>query len=319
MSKYSGPVYLCLAFVLAGTSVVAARAVSGRLGAFGIAAASLLIALVCLLPLCYRQLGPALRNMTLRALLPLILQAFFGIFLFRVFLLAGLKLTSAAEAGLLTGATPAFTAILACLLLRERPNRIKLIGVLGTVIGVLLVQGVLAGGLSAAHLSGNLLVLCTALCEAVFNILSRFAVLKASKDGAPVLSPVLRTFLVVAIAFVLCLAPVLLDGTMDELQSLGIREWLALLWYGGVVTALAFIFWYRGISRGGALTAAACAGMMPLMAMVLSVTLLGEVAGWQQWSGAALVTAGMITIGIGDTANPVPNNIERGERYASVK
>lgn len=44
--------------------------------------------------------------------------------------------------------------------------------------------------------------------------------------------------------------------------------------------------------------AAAFSGMMPLTAMLLSVTLLGEAAGWTQWIGGALVMLGMALIGL---------------------
>ncbi|WP_242975783.1 EamA family transporter [Desulfosporosinus sp. FKB] len=42
-----------------------------------------------------------------------------GIFLFRMFLLRGLDYTSAGEAGILAGATPAITALLAMMALKE--------------------------------------------------------------------------------------------------------------------------------------------------------------------------------------------------------
>ena len=60
-------------------------------------------------------------------------------------LLYGLLHTSSAEAGILTGATPAFTVILAGLMLKESMNRTKLVGVLSTVGGVIVIQGFFIG------------------------------------------------------------------------------------------------------------------------------------------------------------------------------
>ena len=72
------------------------------------------------------------------------------------------------------------------------------------------------------------------------------------------------------------------------------------MWYGVFVTALAFFFWYSGIKRCGAVTAAAFSGFMPFGAMVLSWAVLGERPLWQQWSGGILVIAGMLLIGTSD-------------------
>lgn len=296
MKNYGGPFFLTAAFALAGTSVIAARLVGGRLGVFGIAAVSLFFAVIVLIPLCGGQLRKALRGLTRQVLLSLFLQAFFGIFLFRVFLLYGLKLTSAGEAGVLTGATPAITAVLAILALREPPSGIKLLGILSTVVGVLLLQGVLSGGLTLAHLLGNILVLCAAAAESVFNVLSRLSAVKGSAGGADPLGPAVRTLLVVAAAFLLCLIPALLEGTAAQLYALALKEWLALLWYGVFVTGVGFVCWYKGIDRGSALSAAAFSGMMPLTAMLLSVLVLGERGGWPQWTGAALVVLGMVLL-----------------------
>ncbi|EFU41064.1 hypothetical protein PVOR_15584 [Paenibacillus vortex V453] len=45
------------------------------------------------------------------------------------------------------------------------------------------------------------------------------------------------------------------------------QEWLALVWYVPIVTALAFIWWYAGIKRCQVATAAAFSGMMPFTAI----------------------------------------------------
>jgi drug/metabolite transporter (DMT)-like permease len=297
LKKLKGPVYLFLAFTLAGTSVISARVVTGTLGMFAIAAVSLFFALLFLLPLCLRRVSRAIGTLFLRDYLHLAAQALFGIFFFRVCLLYGLLYTSAGEAGLLTGATPAFTALLAMVVLKEPTGLRKLAGILGTVAGILLIQGLLTEGLSAQHMTGNLLVLAAAACEAVFNILSR--VMSTGREPEKQMNPIVQTTLVTAIAFFLCLPPALMEPTLKNLASLELVEWLALIWYGVIVTAVAFICWYAGIKRCGAMTAAAFSGMMPFTSMLLSVFLLGERSGWPQWTGGALVIAGMAVIGSG--------------------
>ena len=287
------------AFTLAGTSVVCARFVSGTLGTFTITAVSMAFALLFLLPLCGRRIAAIVRGMTAGDWLNTGLQALIGIFLFRFFLLNGVARTSAAEAGILTGATPAITALLAWTLLKERVSVFSAAGVAATVFGVLLIQGLLTPGqkLSSDHFWGNMLVLCAAASESVFNVMSRVFAVKGEARQRQT-DPTVQTALVSAFALVLCLVLALFEHPIGRLIALTAGGWLALGWYGVFVTALAFICWYAGIKRSPASMAAAFSGMMPLTAMLLSVTLLGEAAGLTQWIGGALVMLGMALIGM---------------------
>ena len=299
MERFKGSFYLFSAFTLAGTSVISARFVSGQLGTFTITATSLFFAILCLLPLCRNKLIKATRLMAARDWFMLLLQAFCGIFLFRMFLLQGLLHTSTGEAGILTGATPAATALFAWVVLKEPVNKKSLIGILSTIGGILLIQRILLPGSEFAleHFLGNMLVLCAAVSESLFNIFSRIYSLKAVSCRTQPLNPIVQTTLVSGIALLLCLIPSLFEHPVLSLMSLGFKEWLALVWYGLFVTALAFIFWYAGIKRCTAYTAAAFSGMMPFTSLILSVIVLGENAGWQQWSGGVLVVLGMFLIG----------------------
>ncbi|HEX2947848.1 MAG TPA: DMT family transporter [Clostridia bacterium] len=309
--RISGMFYLTGAFSLAGTSVIAARLVSGYLGTFTITAASLLFAVASLLPFCLSGLKAKIQNLTLKEWAMLLLQAVFGIFLFRLFLLQGLQRTSAGESGILTGATPAITALLSVLILREPMYKMRFIGLVITIAGIMMVQGVFLpfGMAGTEHFFGNLLVICAAACESLFNVLSRFGFASAAVgrktqliDGRNTrrivqIDPILQTLLVSFVAFLLCLIPAAAEKPLRPLMSLGPSQWLALLWYGVIVTAVAFYFWYEGIKRSEASVAAVFSGMMPFTALLLSVLILGERPAWQQYSGAALIIAEMVISG----------------------
>ena len=312
MEGFKGSIYLFCAFTLAGTSVISARLVSGQLGTFTIAAASLFFAVLFLLPLCKNKLWKTIHQMEAKDWFLLLLQALCGIFLFRMFLLHGLLHTSAGEAGILTGATPAVTALLAGAALKEPVNKKSLAGIACTVSGVLLIQGILFPGSSFTleHFLGNMLVLCAAVSESVFNVISRVSSLRTASLNKQPINPLVQTTLVSGAALFFCLIPALFEAPLSSLASLGLKEWLALVWYGLFVTALAFIFWYAGIKRCSAYMAAAFSGMMPFTSLLLSVLILGENAGWQQWSGGLLVMSGMLLIG---SAGPGGPAAERGK------
>lgn len=297
MNSQKGKAFLLCAFMLAGTSVISARLVSASVGVLTITTVSMLFALLLLVPLCGRKLIQTMRAMSARNWLTTVLQGLFGIFAFRMFLIYGLLHTSTAEAGILTGATPAVTAILAFAVLREKARFHNLAGIICTVFGILLIQGLLAAkdAFSATHFWGNMLVLAAAASESTFNIISRIAAVK-TQSSTP-LNPLVQTTLVCIVALILCVIPVLYEHPIQALAAIGPLEWGALAWYGLFVTALAFICWYAGIKRCPAHTAAAFSGMMPLTSLVLSVAVFGEQTHWQQWVGCLLIITGMALIG----------------------
>lgn len=299
MEKLTGSIYLIGGFTLAGTSVVAARFVSQSLGTFTITAVSLLITILGLLLFFRRRTMEPIAHLNRRTWLALLFQAACGIFLFRMFLIQGLLRTSTVEAGVLTGITPAATALLAVFLLKEPVKRARILGVASTVAGIVFLQGTISpgSGFSTQHLWGNVLVMCAAICEAFFNVFSRITSRKEQPDGFVKLDPIRQTLWVAVIAFILCLIPSLFEQPWAALSSLGVAEWLALGWYGLFVTALAFIFFYAGIRRCSASTAAVLSGMMPFTSMLLSVLILGEAAGPQQWLGGAMIVIGMVLSG----------------------
>lgn len=300
MSHFKGMLCLTGAFIMAGSSVIAARLVSDSLGVFTIAAVSLLFATLGLLPVCGYRLIRNVRTLSLLDWLTLLLQALFGIFLFRWFLLNGLMHTSAGEAGILTGATPALTALLAALLLKESIYKTRIFGITLTVAGIILIQSISwpDQGFAASHFLGNLMVLCAAGSESLFNIFSKLNTTRAHSSQLSSIDPVVQTTLVSLIALFLCLGPARLEHPTAALFALGSAEWLALIWYGLFVTSLGFILWYAGIRRCDASVAAAFSGMMPLTALLLAIGILGENPEWQQWLGGVAVILGMIMAGM---------------------
>ncbi|HRX08544.1 MAG TPA: DMT family transporter [Candidatus Limiplasma sp.] len=292
-----GKLYLTGAFGLAGTSVVMGYVLSHKLGAFAITAISMAIVLVGLLPFYFGRVMQTVLALFRRQWLLLLAQAFLGIFLFRMFLLLGVRHTSTSEAGILTGAIPAMTAIGAYAVLKERPTAITVLGIAATVLGILLLQGVslFSTRFTDSHWLSNLLVLLGAASETAFRILSRKQ--KSMEGESIVIHPMVQTLLVSAAAFCFSLIPALLEQPFPIFSTLGSVEIFALVWYGLVITALSFGFFYAGAKRCSAYTIAAFSGVMPLTSMLLSALFLHEQIGLSQWCGGLLVICGMLLIG----------------------
>ncbi|MBN1778355.1 MAG: DMT family transporter [Clostridiales bacterium] len=190
-----GKLYLTGAFSLAGTSVVTGYLLSSQLSCFTITAVSMRIILAGLLPFYAGKTIRTIRKLNKRDWLFLVSQAFFGIFLFRSFLLAGVRLTSTAEAGILTGTTPAITAVMAYFILKERLTGYKTTGIAAAVLGILLLQdnSLFFAKFSFGHFDGNVLVLLAASSESYCNIISRKQKAAENENARPVIHPTVRT------------------------------------------------------------------------------------------------------------------------------
>jgi drug/metabolite transporter (DMT)-like permease len=293
-----GMLFLTGAFALAGTSVISARFVAGKLGTFTITAVSLFFALLLLVPLAGSRIIESIRGASARDWAYLFLQALFGIFLFRVFLLLGLLHTTSVEAGILTGATPAITAVLSGLLLKEKMGPSKIIGILSTVAGVLFIQGLFMPGkcFMPEHIIGNVLVLCAASCESIFNVCSRIAVVRARPADKAAMPPMVKTVLVSLIAMSLCLIPACFEQPVGFLAKLGLQDGFAyMVWsvrHRAGVSVLVLgnqtmsRLYRRCLFRHDAVYGAAVVGFD-----------IGEHAAIQQWCGGILIISGMALIG----------------------
>lgn len=299
MNKIKGKIYLLLAFSLAGTSVITGYILSETLGSFTVTFVSLGIMLLCLAPFYGVEIAKTIRLLKNGDWKMLILQAIFGIFLFHIFLLSGVSLTSTVEAGILTGTAPAITAVLAYLVLREMLSGWTAAGIACTVMGIVLLAGVniYSAAFSAEHLGGNVLILCAMASESTFNIISRRHRAKQLYETGIPIHPMVQTLIVSAVAFVLSIIPALMEQPFAALQMIGLNEWLALIWYGLIVTALAFVFFYAGVKHCDAYTTAAFSGMIPLTSMLLSLLLLREAISYAQWAGGFLIISSMLMIG----------------------
>lgn len=317
-----GKICLAAAFMLAGTSVITGRLLADRLGTFTIQAVSLGIMLAVLFPFYRKSILASVSRLTRRQWMDTLLQALFGMFAYRCFLLYGLRLTSAGEAGILIGVTPAITAILAWSILKEPLYKGAVPGILLTVAGLAFIQG--SGGgedLSLRHAAGNGLILCAAASEAVFNMLAKKRQTRDRSGNAEV-PPMVQTYLVSGAAFLFSLLPACLENPLPRLASVGLREWSALAWYGLLVTGLSYALFYQGVKRCDAYVTAAFSGVAPLTSMVLSVWVLKELLVWGQWLGGGMVMLGIGLIGSrsgkGEERLAVSQTESQGNRIAGT-
>lgn len=177
----------------------------------------------------------------------------------------GEERVTSSEAGILTATDPLFTAVLALWLLRsEVVNRKRFAGLLIGFAGVIALLGTGFGG-HLRELIGAGAVLLSALGYASAALLYRRWLPDAPALGV--------TALMTAISSAIFLWPAAADlpRQLPPLTSL-----LALAALGIVNTGLAYWLFYLLIDEAGAATASVITYVMPVIALLLGVGLLGE-------------------------------------------
>ncbi|MFU2207567.1 DMT family transporter [Solidesulfovibrio sp. C21] len=291
---------LVAAMILVGSSVAVGRILAATLPIHFASMVRFALASLVLVPLTMAVEGRFPR-IAPRTLAILAAQSLCGSFLFTVCLLKGLRLTGAADAGVVAATTPAMVALLGWLLFRERPGRRALAGIVLTVAGVAAVNAAPANAHGASSaLIGNGLVGLAVVFEAAFLLLRRAV-------DEP-LSPLAAAMWVSLLGFFLFLIPGLWQ--VGEIAAGSMTPWAVaeLAYYGLGVTAAAYMLWFYGVVRVEAATAGVVTGVMPVAALAFAAWLCGEGIGVRQLVGCAGVLAGIaILSGIGRKRRPGGN------------
>jgi drug/metabolite transporter (DMT)-like permease len=289
-SELKGLLEVILAMCFAGSTVVVGKLLSVRVPVFIAAELSLLAALAAVLPAQILR-RRELRLLGKRELAFMALQALFGIVLFRVLTLGGLRYTTAGQAGLITSAAPAVMAVIAAITLRERIGRWGAAGIALTMAGLLLTNFSGLGAAPEGFLIGNLLVFGATVCEAFLTV---FRKMSGGRIGS-----ITNTTVLAAMSAAMLLPFALLQLRSFPLSSINPAEWAAILYYGAVATVIAYILWGHGSLLIPANATGIAAAAMPVAALVLSALFLGESLTPLAMAGCAAVVAGIL---VGATA-----------------
>ena len=119
---------------------------------------------------------------------------------------------------------------------------------------------------------------------------------------------------------VLFLPCALWEARTVDFGAVSLRAWLLLLYYALVVTVLGFILFYAGLTRISSVAAGMHMAWVPLSAMVVAVTFLGEPFGLREALAAVAIVAAVLVVSVGRppaAAGPrLPADRESGQENA---
>lgn len=187
---------------------------------------------------------------------------------------------SSSLAGMINGAVPLFAAVAAALMLRSRPGRTQVIGLVVGFVGVALISARGGSGVENGYL-GVVMLLFAVLC---YGVGINLAVPLQQKYGAlPVL---LRALGIAAVLTV----PLALFDLPDA--SASVSSYLAVITLGALGTGLAFVAMTTLVGRAGATRGAVATYFIPIVALLLGVGFRNETASWLAVVGIILILVG---------------------------
>ncbi|TCJ06425.1 DMT family transporter [Cytobacillus praedii] len=213
----------------------------------------------------------------------LILQSFFGVFLFSVLMLYGVRFTSATAAGIITSTVPAVIALLSFFFLKERITSPQAISICLAVLGISIITFQTNSSTlgSSSFLFGNLLVFGAVISEALFTIFA--------KKLSGVLTPIQMAAGVNVIGFILFLPFSIKEAVTYNFSALGLSVYLLIVYYAITASVLSFVLWYKGVAKVSANIAGIFTGFIPITATLIGIVLLKEPFGLNQLVGIMCV------------------------------
>lgn len=278
---------LLLMAVFWGGTFLAGRAVAGEASPFCAAFLRFFFASVCLI--FFLSSRQSLPRITGTQFLQIMVLGLTGIFAFNFFFFAGLAEIQASRAAMIMALNPALIALFSAWLFKERLGLLKCVGIVLCVSGALVVISrgrpweLITSGLGL----GEIYMLAACASWVTYSLLG--------KATMRVLDPLTVVTYACLVGTAGLLVPAIWTGVLfDQVLSYGWITWAWLLFAGVPGAALAYIWFYEGIRKIGPSSTGAFISLVPVSAVVLSISIVGEPLEGSVVLGASTVTLGLL-------------------------
>lgn len=200
---------------------------------------------------------------------------------------SGLQFAPAAQAGaLIPGTLPLWAALLALMFLKEHISGLRRVGLALIPIGIITILGAGLLHFESGQWRGHLLFIGASVAWATFTVTMRVAG-RAGLDAMHAAAIVSVVSMVVYLPIYLLFLP----------HQLAATPWPAIIGqtlFQGIVVSIGSLFAFaRAVNILGASLAASFASLVPVLAMLAAIPLLGEIPGNSDVLGIVVITAGV--------------------------
>lgn len=289
--------YVALAVLLWGSTAAVGKLMLKNLNNLQVLFYTSLIASISLFVIVlFQKKFHIIKKYTLKDYWHFVYMGFIGVFLYYVFLFAGLMFAPAQEAFIVNYTWPIWVVIFAMVLLKEEFNLKKMLAILLGFIGVYVV--VTKGdvfSLSIANLKGDLFAFAGAISYGIFSVLGK----KHNYERfTSMMFYYSFTFLFISIANLL----------FSGIPEISLYELAGLTWLGIFTSALAFVFWFLALKHGDTAKMSNIVFLTPFLSLVYIHFLTGETIFFSSVIGLIFIVSGIV-IQSYNKKRPRPSNV----------
>ena len=279
-------VKLILTAIFWGGTFIAGRVVAKEVGPFSAAFFRFAIASSFLTLIVWRIDGKLILPKK-KQMVPVILLGLTGVFTYNVFFFKGLKLINAGRASIIIANNPIFIAILSAYFFKEKLNLIKVIGIIISVTGAIIVisKGNLNEIVQGNIGRGEIFIFCSVLSWVVYSLIGKVVMADLSPISSVFYSCVIGTFFL--------FFPACFEGIFNNFHHYPITAWLGIFYLGIFGTVVGFVWYYEGIKMIGPTKASLFINFVPVSAVILAFMILDEPITLSLFIGTILVCAGV--------------------------
>jgi drug/metabolite transporter (DMT)-like permease len=235
------------------------------------------------------------RGFTLRDYWTFLYLGFFGVSINQICFTIGLKYTSVSHSAVIVGLGPIYTLVLAVLFRQEALSGRKAAGMTVALAGIVLMASGVGVGSSGPTIWGDAITMTGSVGFAIYVVLGKRVARKYDSLTMTAFNHFAAAILVLPLA-IRGLRTLNQQGAWHSIPWSG---WAALAYMAIFSSALAYVFYFWLLRYLEASQLAAFTYLLPVMATVLGILLLGEKGTASQLTGGALALSGVYWIETG--------------------
>jgi len=216
----------------------------------------------------------------------LIFLSVLAISLNQFFFLSGIRYSTASNAALFYGTTPALVLVISVLRGMETLSWKKSSGVVLAFVGILLIVFEHGLDFGSDHTFGNVLLVLAVISWALYTVLGRPLILRYGAFATSAATMIL--------GMVIFLPFGILNTLRFPIANLTLPDWGGLLYLALFTSIFAYFLWYYALGKVEASKVAIFANLQPVMTTIFAVVILGQGISHQFMIGGAIALAGVV-------------------------
>jgi drug/metabolite transporter (DMT)-like permease len=211
-----------------------------------------------------------------------------GIFLYNICFFIATKYAPIVKSSLVIAVNAPLITLFSAIFLKEKINWKSILGLITALFGALYIitNGQLSVILELGFAPIDVVLISACLSWSIYSVIGKVVMKKYSPLAATTYATGFGTILLSPLAFYYT--------SLDFIIKSDWKVWLSVLYLAVIVSAISFVWWYRGIQKVGASTASVFINVMPISATVMGTVFFNEQLTLIHGIGALFVFGGIL-------------------------